>query len=49
MDDVDDLCADFTFTENALGENRVVELMEGGEDVPVTNDNLPEFLEANLK
>ncbi|KAL9184141.1 hypothetical protein ACHAXT_002227 [Thalassiosira profunda] len=46
---VEDMCLDFTFTENALGENRVVELMEGGEDVPVTNDNLPEFLEANLK
>jgi len=49
VDDIEDLCMDFTFTENALGENRVVELMEGGKDVPVTNDNLPEFLEANLK
>lgn len=49
VDDVEDLCMDFTFTENALGENRMVELMEGGEDVTVTNDNLPEFLEANLK
>lgn len=49
LENVEDLCMDFTFTENALGENRVVELMEGGEDVSVTNDNLPEFLEANLK
>ncbi|KAL3774838.1 hypothetical protein ACHAW5_007959 [Stephanodiscus triporus] len=49
VENVDDLCVDFTFTENALGENRVVELMEGGKDVPVTNQNLPEFLEANLK
>ena len=48
-DDVENMCLDFTFTENALGENRVVELMEGGEDVAVTNENLPEFLEANLK
>jgi hypothetical protein len=49
VENVEDLCLDFTFTENALGENRVVDLMEGGRDVPVTNDNLPEFLEANLK
>eukprot|EP00581_Thalassiosira_minuscula_P017736 CAMPEP_0183721764 /NCGR_PEP_ID=MMETSP0737-20130205/13926_1 /TAXON_ID=385413 /ORGANISM="Thalassiosira miniscula, Strain CCMP1093" /LENGTH=862 /DNA_ID=CAMNT_0025951817 /DNA_START=72 /DNA_END=2660 /DNA_ORIENTATION=- len=49
IENVEDMCLDFTFTENALGENRVVELTEGGEDVPVTNDNLPEFLEANLK
>lgn len=49
VDDVENMCLDFTFTENALGENRVVELIEGGEDVPVTNDNLPEFLEVNLK
>ena len=49
VDNVEDMCLDFTFTENALGENRVVELMEGGNDVAVTNDNLPEFLEANLK
>eukprot|EP00584_Thalassiosira_punctigera_P009619 CAMPEP_0172546206 /NCGR_PEP_ID=MMETSP1067-20121228/16000_1 /TAXON_ID=265564 ORGANISM="Thalassiosira punctigera, Strain Tpunct2005C2" /NCGR_SAMPLE_ID=MMETSP1067 /ASSEMBLY_ACC=CAM_ASM_000444 /LENGTH=894 /DNA_ID=CAMNT_0013333099 /DNA_START=107 /DNA_END=2791 /DNA_ORIENTATION=+ len=49
VENMEDLCMDFTFTENALGENRVVELTEGGEEVPVTNDNLPEFLEANLK
>lgn len=49
VDTVEDLCVDFTFTESALGENRIVELMEGGKDVPVTNDNLPDFLEANLK
>jgi len=49
VENMEDMCLDFTFTENALGENRVVELMEGGEDVPVTNENLPEFLEANLK
>jgi len=48
LENVEDVCLDFTFTENALGENRVVELMEGGEDVSVTNDNLPEFMEANL-
>lgn len=49
MDTVEDLCVDFTFTESALGENRIVELMDRGQDVNVTNDNLPDFLEANLK
>jgi len=49
MDDVDDMCLDFTFLENALGENRVVELVEGGADKDVTNANLPEFMEVNLK
>ncbi|KAL7546229.1 hypothetical protein ACHAWF_009565 [Thalassiosira exigua] len=49
LDNIEDMCLDFTFTESALGENRVVELMEGGESVDVTNDNLPEFMEANLK
>jgi E3 ubiquitin-protein ligase NEDD4 len=46
---LDDLFVDFTFTENALGDIQVVELMEGGKDVPLMNQNLPEFLEANLK
>ncbi len=49
VENVEDMCLDFTFTENEVGENRVVELVLGGADIPVTNDNLPEFLEANLK
>ena len=48
LDNVEDMCLDFTFTENALGENRVVDLIEGGSDVALTNYNLPEYLEANL-
>ena len=48
LDNVEDMCLDFTFTENALGENRVVDLIEGGSDVALTDDNLPEYLEANL-
>jgi len=48
VENVEDLCLDFTFTENALGESRVVDLVEGGENINVTNDNLPEFLESNL-
>ena len=49
VDNVEDMCLDFTFTEDALGMNKVVELIDDGANVNVTNDNLPEFLEANLK
>jgi len=42
-------CLDFTVTEEILGEKRVVELVEGGKDMEVNGDNLPEYLEANLK
>ncbi|KAL3822837.1 hypothetical protein ACHAXA_011474 [Cyclostephanos tholiformis] len=49
MNNVEDLSVDFTFLENDIGEKRPVDLIEGGGDVTVTNDNLPEFLEANLK
>mmetsp|Transcript_28732 Transcript_28732/g.58997 ORF Transcript_28732/g.58997 Transcript_28732/m.58997 type:complete len:853 (-) Transcript_28732:12-2570(-) len=49
VDDVGAMCLDFTFTEDALGTNKVVELMEGGSNVDVTNENLPEFLQSNLK
>jgi hypothetical protein len=49
VENVEDMCLDFTFTENEVGENKIVELVSGGADIPVTNNNLPEFLEANLK
>ena len=49
VENVEDMCLDFTFTEDALGMNKVVELIEDGANVNVTNGNLPEFLEANLK
>jgi E3 ubiquitin-protein ligase NEDD4 len=50
VENVEDVfCVDFIFTENDIGENSVVELKEGGKNIPVTNDNLPEFLEANFK
>eukprot|EP00956_Cyclotella_meneghiniana_P004157 scaffold5102_cov76-Cyclotella_meneghiniana.AAC.11 len=49
VENVEDMCLDFTFTENALGVNRVVDLIDDGANVDVTIDNLPEFLESNLK
>jgi len=49
MDDVSMMCLDFTATEERLGEHTEVELVEGGAMKEVTNDNIPEYLEANLK
>ncbi|GMH72160.1 hypothetical protein TrRE_jg1860, partial [Triparma retinervis] len=47
--DVEDLCLDFTVTEEMLGESKVIPLVEGGEDMDVTNDNLKLFMESRLK
>jgi E3 ubiquitin-protein ligase NEDD4 len=49
VENVEDMCLDFTFTEDAMGMNKVVDLISDGSNVNVTNDNLPEFMEANLK
>ncbi|KAL7509607.1 hypothetical protein ACHAXN_006564 [Cyclotella atomus] len=49
VENAEDMCLDFTFTEDAMGMNKVVDLIDDGANVSVTNDNLPEFLEANLK
>jgi hypothetical protein len=38
-DDAADLDLDFTVTHNAYGSSQVIELMPGGTDVAVTNDN----------
>lgn len=43
------LCLDFTTTVDMLGEKQDVELVEGGADKPVTNDNYLEYFEACLK
>ena len=44
IEDVEMLCLDFTVTENAMGAAHQIDLMEGGEDITVTNDNLEEYL-----
>ncbi len=49
LDNIEDMCLDFTFLENDLGENRTVDLIENGSNVDVTNENLPLYLEANMK
>jgi len=47
--DIEHLCLDFTLTEEVMGEKIDVELVEGGRDVDVSQDNLPEYLEARFK
>lgn len=49
LDDVGMLYLDFSVTEDQLGMTETVSLIEGGEDVNVTNDNLPEYLCEQLK
>jgi len=49
MDDVSMMCLDFTATEETLGVRTEIELVEGGAMKEVTNDNLSDYLEANLK
>mmetsp|Transcript_4676 Transcript_4676/g.5928 ORF Transcript_4676/g.5928 Transcript_4676/m.5928 type:complete len:844 (-) Transcript_4676:425-2956(-) len=43
------MCLDFTSTEQTMGVVEEVELVEGGSDIEVTIDNLPEYMEACLK
>mmetsp|Transcript_28753 Transcript_28753/g.32878 ORF Transcript_28753/g.32878 Transcript_28753/m.32878 type:complete len:734 (+) Transcript_28753:174-2375(+) len=47
-DDLEMLCLDFTTTREILDTKEEVELVKGGADMEVTNDNYPEYLEANL-
>lgn len=47
--DLSMLCLDFTQAEEVMGVKEVVELVEGGKDIEVDNQNFPEYLEACLK
>jgi E3 ubiquitin-protein ligase NEDD4 len=49
MEDVSAMCLDFTATEERMGVRTEVNLIEGGAMKEVTNDNLAQYLEANLK
>jgi len=48
-DELEMLCLDFTSTHSNMGAVEVVELIEGGKDIEVTKDNLPEYMECCLK
>jgi hypothetical protein len=43
------LCLDFTVTRSSLGTHWVTNLKPGGEDIPVTGDNLIEYTELQLR
>jgi len=49
MEDVSMTCLDFTATEETLGTRKEVELIPGGSMKEVTNENISDYLEANLK
>ena len=44
MEDVDDLCLDFTITRESFGQTLMIELKEGGEDIEVDDDNKHEYI-----
>jgi hypothetical protein len=48
-EDLSNLCLDFTTTSEIMGTKQEVELVKGGADIEVNNDNFPEFVEACLK
>lgn len=43
------LCQTFTTMQDILGERREEPLVEGGENIDLTNENYLDFMEANLK
>jgi len=49
MEDPSIMCLDFTVTEETLGVRKDIELVPGGAMKEVTSENVPEYLEANLK
>jgi hypothetical protein len=48
-EDISMLCLNFTVTEDCGSVRREVRLVEGGADIEVTNENLPEYIEACFK
>jgi hypothetical protein len=48
-EDLSALCLDFTTTEEVMDIKEEYELVPGGANMEVNNDNFPEYLEAKLK
>lgn len=44
--DVQELCLDFTVTEESFGKRHVVELKSGGKDISVINENKMQYIHA---
>ena len=49
MEDVSEAYMDFTITEEVYGATRTVELIPGGNDIDVTNDNVKDYVNALTK
>jgi len=49
MEDVSQAYMDFTITEEVYGATRDIELIPGGNDIDVTNDNVKEYVQALVK
>jgi len=49
LDDVSVMCLDFTISEEHMGQRVDKELVEDGAAKDVTNENLSEYLEANIR
>jgi hypothetical protein len=48
-EDLSMLCLDFTTTQEIMGTKEEIDLVPGGADIEVNNDNFPEYMEACLK
>jgi E3 ubiquitin-protein ligase NEDD4 len=48
-EDLSMLCLDFTITSEIMGARQEVELVEGGRDIEVTNENFPEYVKACVR
>lgn len=48
-EDLSMLCLDFSTTQEIMGVKETIDLIEGGSDVEVDNDNFPLYLEACFK
>ena len=49
LEDVSLMCLDFTITEEHMGSRVDVDLVEGGSEQAVTNENLSQYLEAIIQ
>lgn len=49
MEDVADLCLDFSITVESFGATETVDLIPGGRDISVTKENLSQYIESQTK
>jgi len=48
-EDIEDLCLMFDITEEVFGENKTVELINGGSQIPVTNENVESYIKLYIE